>query len=80
MGFRIVPSDWRVPEIETGVGSGVQNSAFRQEGPRVQNSAFRLVGPRGRDMGRGLATDGHQRERKISSDRRVPELGTRVGG
>ena len=37
MGFRIVPSDWRVPEVKTGVGSGFQYSAFRWEGLRVKN-------------------------------------------
>ena len=37
MGFRIVPSHWRVPELETEVGSGVQNSAFRLESPRVRD-------------------------------------------
>ena len=60
MGSRIVPSDWRVPEVKTGVDSGVKivPSDWRVPevktgvGSEVQNSAFRLEGPRGKDRGR----------------------------
>ena len=43
MGFRIVPSDWRVPEVKTEVDSGVQNSAFRLEGPRGKDRGRQWV-------------------------------------
>ena len=37
MGFSIVPLDGRVSELKTGVGSGVQNSAFTLESPRARD-------------------------------------------